>query len=90
MNASDLLQIIVLPAQLIPAAASTRDPLPIAASSGQHRAVTSNDRLSDDCLTNNCPTDIDLPSIAPPTITSPMIDLLSLLLRLQAPPILFR
>jgi hypothetical protein len=52
-KASDLLQIIVLPAQFIPAAASTRNPLPIAALSGQHHAVTSDDCLSNDCHTDN-------------------------------------
>ena len=56
-NASDLLQIIVLPAQLIPAAASTRNPPLIAASSGQHRTITSHDRLSDDRHAIDRPTD---------------------------------
>jgi hypothetical protein len=31
----------------------------IAASSGQHRAITSHDRLSDDCHTYDHPTDTD-------------------------------
>ncbi len=56
-NASNLLQIIVLLAQLIPAAASTCNPLLIAASLGQHRAITSDDRLSNDCPTDDRPSD---------------------------------
>ena len=56
-NASDILQIIVLPAQLIPATASTRNPPSIAALSGQHRAITSHNCLSNDCHTYNQPTD---------------------------------
>ena len=56
-NTNDLLQIIVLPAHLIPASASTRDPPSIAASPGQHRTITSHDRLSDDCHTYDRPTD---------------------------------
>ena len=56
-NASDLLQVIVLPTQLIPAAASTWDPLLVEASSGKHCPITSDDRLSDNCHTDNRPTD---------------------------------
>jgi hypothetical protein len=41
MNASDLVQIIVLPANLIPADASTLNLRPIATTSSQHCAVTS-------------------------------------------------
>ena len=75
-NASDRLQIIMLPAQLIPAAARTWDPLSIEALLGKHCPITSDDRLSDDCHTDNCLTDDRLAVNHPtkPTIASPTID----------------
>ena len=59
-NASDRLQIIMLPAQLSPASASTWDPLLIEALSGKHCPITSDDRLSNDCHTDDHPTDNQL------------------------------
>ena len=59
-NASDHLQIIMLPAQLIPAAASTWDPSSIEASSGKHCPITSHYRLFNDCHTDDHPTDDQL------------------------------
>ncbi len=57
-NASGRLQIIMVPAQLIPAAASTWDPLSIEAFLlGKHCPITSDNRLSDDCHTDDRPTD---------------------------------
>ena len=56
-NASNRLQIIMLPVQLIPAAASTWDPLSIKALLGKHCPITSDDRLSHDCHTDDRPTD---------------------------------
>jgi hypothetical protein len=75
LYASDLLQIIVLPTQLNPAAASTHNPPSIATLSGQHRASTStsHDRLADDCHTFDCPTD-DRLAVDPPMIASPRIN----------------
>ncbi len=73
-NTSDRLQIIMLSAQLIPAAASTWDPLLIEASLGKHCPITSDDRLSNDCHTDDHPTDDQLAVDRPNNIASPTID----------------
>ena len=59
-----LLPPLASPSQIIPAAASTRDPFTIVAMSGQHRTITSDDHVSDDRPTDptTAPTD---PTTAP-------------------------